>query len=248
MRKDSPMSRDSDEKRPRGLRMNQLCRLSGLPKSTILYYVEQGLLPKPEKTSPNMAYYHPDCVDRLAFIKEMQTRHRLPLASIKKLLAAREQGQEVEHLARLNLIIFGEDSGDSVGSREFCSRTGLEPDQLEELLRAGLILPLTPGRFDQRDLALGQVFARASKQGITCEDLIFYHRLGSEMVDMEMELRQRLTSHLPDSVDAEMTGRMVQSARAVREYVIDRIFQLRVAAHKSLKDPGLPKGRKGEKP
>ena len=241
------MSPDQDGKRPPGLRMNQLCQRSGLPKSTILHYLEQGLLPAPVKTSPNMAYYQPDCVERLAFIKEMQSRHRLSLASIKKLLAAKERGEEVEHLARLNLIIFGEESGEQIGPEEFCSRTGLSPEQLEDLLRAGLILPLAHGCFDQRDLALGQIYARGLEAGITCEDMSFYHRLGSEMVDREMKLRQRVTSHLPDSEDAEVTGNMVQSARAVREYVIDRIFQLRVRASSSLKDHVCNHGRKGEK-
>ena len=40
---------------PKGLRMKQLMEATGLPKSTLLYYVEQGLLPPPVKTSPNMA-------------------------------------------------------------------------------------------------------------------------------------------------------------------------------------------------
>ena len=237
-----------NENRPSGLRMNQLCIESGLPKSTILHYLEQGLLPKPVKTSPNMAYYHPDCVERLAFIKEMQTRHRLPLAAIKKLLAARDRGREVESLARLNLIIFGEVSGDLVGQKEFCSRTGLTSAQLKSLLEAGVILPLSPGRFDQRDIALGRVFTRALEAGLAGQDLAFYHRLGSEMVDLEIKLRQRVTGDLPDGEDAEVTGRMVQAARAVREYVIDRIFQLRVASHKSLKDPGPASGGEEDKP
>ena len=38
------------------MRMNQLMVATGLPKSTLLYYVELGLLPRPVKTSPNMAY------------------------------------------------------------------------------------------------------------------------------------------------------------------------------------------------
>ena len=45
--------------------MNELTGATGVPKSTILYYIAQGLLPEPRKTSPNMAYYDPACVERL---------------------------------------------------------------------------------------------------------------------------------------------------------------------------------------
>lgn len=47
-----------------GLRMKELMEATGLPKSTILFYLEQGLLPKPVKTSRNMAYYPPECMER----------------------------------------------------------------------------------------------------------------------------------------------------------------------------------------
>jgi hypothetical protein len=53
-----------------------------------------------------------------------------------------------------------------------------------------------------------------------------------------MDLRRRLTSHLPLAQDAAVTLRMVQGARATRGYVIDRLFQKRVAAARDLKDHG----------
>ena len=52
--------------------MKELVQATGLPKSTILHYLNQGLLSQPVKTSPNMAYYDPSCVQRVAMIKEMQ--------------------------------------------------------------------------------------------------------------------------------------------------------------------------------
>ena len=51
------------------LKMKQLADATGVAKSTILLYVKRGLLPKPVKTSPNMAYYDPICIQRIAFIK-----------------------------------------------------------------------------------------------------------------------------------------------------------------------------------
>ena len=41
------------------LRMADLVEATGVPKSTILYYVAEGLLPEPVRPKPNVAYYDP---------------------------------------------------------------------------------------------------------------------------------------------------------------------------------------------
>jgi hypothetical protein len=45
-----------------------------------------------------------------------------------------------------------------------------------------------------------------------------------------------MTGHLPDEEDAALTIEMVKSARMCRAYIIDRLFQHRVAAMRDLKD------------
>jgi DNA-binding transcriptional MerR regulator len=62
-----------------GLRKKEQIEATGLRKSAILFYLEQGLLPKPVKTSRTMAYDPPECSGRLQFIKTLQNSHHLPL-------------------------------------------------------------------------------------------------------------------------------------------------------------------------
>ena len=42
--------------------MNDLVKLSHTPKSTVLYYVKEGLLPEPVKDKPNFHLYDEYCV------------------------------------------------------------------------------------------------------------------------------------------------------------------------------------------
>ncbi len=221
---------------PAGLRMKELMSATGLPKSTLLYYVEEGLLPPPAKTSPNMAYYDPACVERAGYIRHLQAQHRLPLGKIKVILAARDRGEDPEALIALGQEVFGEEQGPLLGKEEFRRQSGLSRQTLEEFQAAGLLLPLEAGRYDQRDLAMGRLLAKAQERGVGPGDLAFYHDLGQRIVDAEMALRNRLTRDLPFTVDAEMTLALTQAARATRAYVIDRLFQHRVAAAHSLKD------------
>jgi DNA-binding transcriptional MerR regulator len=217
--------------------MRDLMIITGLPKSTLLYYVEQGLLPAPVKTSPNMAYYDRSCVERAAFIRDMQTRHRLPLDKIRNLLGMRDQGQEVAPLVDLLHIVFGEPR-ELMDLKALCAASGLTPAQVKGLRQARLLLPLSEDGFDQQDLAAALNFAGGLSRGLTSGDLAFYPELGQQIVDREMALRQRLTRDLPLEQDAALTMGMVQVARATRAYVIDRLFQLKVASHRDLKNEG----------
>lgn len=87
---------------------------------------------------------------------------------------------------------------------------------------------------------MGRMYRNALDQGIRAEDLSYYAELGEKIVDREMALRNRMTGGLPYPQDAAATTRMVKNARMCRAYVIDRLFQRRVAAMKDLKEDPAP--------
>lgn len=65
--------------------MSQLAARSGLTVSTIKFYMSQGLLPRPEKSKPNVAYYDEGFLKRLLIIKKMRDEG-LSVHSIKVIL------------------------------------------------------------------------------------------------------------------------------------------------------------------
>jgi predicted DNA-binding transcriptional regulator AlpA len=221
------------------LRMKQLVEATGVPKSTILHYLNQGLLPQPQKTSPNMAYYDPSCTDRIQYIQHLQRRHRLSLSEIKQMMESKGQNLDFSIFSELDTIIFGRtQNGQLLNASEFCKATGLDRRQLKSLLEAKLLLPLQKNRFDPQDIGMGKIYAALSAFGLGGEDMADYVALCEKIVDHEMAVRKRLTHHLPYDQDATLTIELVKSARMMRTYLIDRLFQRRVAAMKDLKDRG----------
>lgn len=217
--------------------MKEIMAATGLPKSTILFYTSQGLLPAPEKTSPNMAFYDPDCIERIRLIRQMQERHRLTLSEIKRFLDEQGNGPGLGATMELNKEIFGSERPRRLlDAHAFCRKTGLSTRQLEELQRARVLLPLEAGRYDAADVEMGRMLLDAFGLGIRAEELSYYAELGEKIVDREMALRTKTTGALPYSEDAAATTRMVKNARMCRSYVIDRLFQQRVATMKDLKD------------
>lgn len=226
-----------DPKRSGWLKMKDLVRATGTPKSTILHYLRQGLLPPPSRTSRNMAYYDPACVERIAFIKTMQRKHRLPLAEIWELLAGLKNSGEIASFMELNAAIFGRQiDKELVDQGEFCRATGLTQGEISSLVTSKLLMPLQPDLFDKEDIIIGRTLKRALQQGLAPQHLDFYRRLAEKIVDEEVAMRRRLTGHLPVEQDVALSREMVSWARALRIYIIDRTFQQRVLSMKSLKD------------
>ena len=222
-----------------GLRMKELAEATGLPKSAILHYVAQGLLPEPVRTGPNMAYYDLACIERIKYIKTIQRRYAFPLGKIKMILSRKDEGKDAESLIELSETIFGSTDGTPLDEAAYRDATGLSSKQIKALIKNGLLLPLKEGRYNEQDVAIGRSYAQGLALGIKASDMAFYAVAAKRIVDEEMRLRARVTAHLPEDQDAGLTRRLVQSARATRNYVIDRTFQRRIAAAVHLKDEGL---------
>lgn len=216
------------------LKMKELVEASNVPKSTILLYAKQGLLPKPVKTSPNMAYYDPVCIERIAFIKRVQSSRRLPLAAIKGLVRELDKGRNVDLLLELQSQVF--DSGNKTfGRAAFCRATGLTMEELNRFCDLGLLIPLEDDTFNEQDKAMGILFKQSLKIGMTPEDLEFYPRIAKTLVEKELSLREKQTRDLAFDENAALTLELTQMARSIRTYVIDRTMQKRLMEYKGLK-------------
>ncbi len=74
------------------MRIKELSQKSGVPKSTIHYYLREGLLHPPNKTGRTMAYYDETHLKKLATIKHLKKDLRMPIAFLKEELARLGEG------------------------------------------------------------------------------------------------------------------------------------------------------------
>jgi DNA-binding transcriptional MerR regulator len=215
------------------LKMKQLADATGVAKSTILLYVKRGLLPTPVKTSPNMAYYDPLCIERIAFIKKVQASHRLPLEAIKGLIREMDKGQDIAPLLALQSMLFGT-TGKILDKKRFCKATGLNPSQVLALCRLRLLVPLGQEGFDDQDLAVARLLKECLDLGVLPEDLGFYPEFARQIVDSEIQLREKYTKDLGFKENADLTLELTRLARGLRSYVIDRTLTTSLLEFKGL--------------
>jgi DNA-binding transcriptional MerR regulator len=220
-----------------GLKISELSKMTGVAKSTILFYVKKGLLPEPVKTSPNMAWYSEECVDKINFIKEMQNRKFVPLDHIKRMMEAIDQDNlHPEMLLNLNKVLFEDKSPDDpvYTRKEFLKETGLNEEYLQKLEKLNLIIPTEDDGeqvYGLEDVQTASGLSKMKKFGITPEDLEYYPRLIAEIVDEDMNLHHSKFGDKHDHADAEfieITETMVEIGRFAREYYFRKLFPLRV--------------------
>jgi len=76
------------------LRISDLVKVSGVPRSTIHFYLRQGILHPPLKTGRTMAYYDESHLERLVVIKKMKRDLRMPTAFLKSKLDEMEKSPQ----------------------------------------------------------------------------------------------------------------------------------------------------------
>ncbi|NQT57093.1 MAG: MerR family transcriptional regulator [Desulfobacteraceae bacterium] len=206
-------------------KMKELMDATGVSKATILHYVKEGLLPEPVKTSPNMAYYPHSCIERIDFIKQLQSKHRLPLAQIKIILEEQDKGREVTPLIELKEVLFGQNGSEHLDKNAFGRVTGLSSEDVDKYLSQDLLIPKEEGRFDPEDVAIGRILRLARDLGIKPEEAEYYPRFAKEIVAKEMAIHKRLVKDRSYEEAINVTMELTRVARAIRAYIIDRVFQ-----------------------
>jgi len=161
------------------LKISELSSLVGVPKEAIRYYIKEGLLPRPQKTSKNMAYYDESFIERIKAIKELQKKRFLPLRIIKNIIGE-DSGESslneiktlleldgkiikpIDHL--LNFI--------PLTAGELMEKTGLPLEELAELEDMEIIKPFLENgqkKHDEYDTRIVEAFARIRSSGATKE-------------------------------------------------------------------------------
>jgi DNA-binding transcriptional MerR regulator len=191
------------------LKISELAAAADVPVATVRHYLREGLLPEPEKTSRNMAYYSPDLVERIRLIKQLQEERFLPLRVIRELLESGDGDPE-----RLRALIDLEDrilesalAGERkrVSAREVKRRYDVPTEVLDRLAKLEVLSPDGRG-YSPSDARIVEAISRFraggydERIGFTVYDTLRYKRALEGLVKEEVEvLMERLAGEMdPD--------------------------------------------------
>ncbi|OGP81614.1 MAG: hypothetical protein A2Y95_05045 [Deltaproteobacteria bacterium RBG_13_65_10] len=195
------------------LRMSELAALTEVPPASIKFYIKEGLLPAPVKTSRNMAYYDETFVEKIRLIKKLQSEHFLPLRVIKEIFL-RTNGEATLDQAHALLALRGlatharAEGREPLAESDVIRRLNTYEAELKDLRRMGLLNPREiDGRwmYDAIDQELLEALQNNRRLGFTREigfqakDLEIYAAVLEVLANEEVKLLiSRTASKLSD--------------------------------------------------
>ena len=153
--------------------VGELAKRTGVSTATINYYVNIGLLPRPEKTGRTRALYPASHAQLIEHIKELKGRG-LTLKVINKVLNSDDPASELGISGESESAAeeFGNDETTAPMSRDRLLReSGLTAGLFERLVRAGLLrrshrVKGRNGMYDRHDLAAARACAVLLQAGV----------------------------------------------------------------------------------
>jgi DNA-binding transcriptional MerR regulator len=218
------------------LKIGEIARKSGVPPSTIRYYVRQGLLPEPTKVNKSMAYYDEGCIEKIQAIRHLQETRYFPLSVIRNILRRMDDGLTLEEAQAIEDAVFGDQTdlpAALIDKKEFLKLTGLKEDDLNQALKSSLIMPFIHEKnetlYNQEDVRFArEVLIKIIDFGQDIKSLGFYVELGEAIVDKEMALRKKAVQGRSTKENIKITTEISKMADFLRTYIIRRIFQRRI--------------------
>jgi len=214
------------------LRMRDLIRESGLPRETIHFYRQQGLLPAPIKTGRNTALYTHEHLERLRHIRELQERQFLPLKAIRAVLDdtvdagfTPEQEDLVRRVRGTLAGWTGAQQRPTVPIADFVPQR-VTRRELRELAEAGQVV-VHGGHVSEDDAVILECWARFKEagfgpaQGIVPANLRLYDEAMQQLIEREARLALDAFAGQP----AEELSRVIELAAPI-------IGRLLIALHR----------------
>ena len=218
------------------LKIGEIAKKSGVPPSTIRYYVRQGLLPEPTKVNKSMAYYDEGCVEKIQAIRHLQEKKYFPLSVIRNILRRMDEGLSLVEAEAIEDAVFGThaDIPDTlIDKKEFLKITGLREEELNLALKSGLLMPYIHEKneifYNQEDVRFARdVLKKIMDFGQDVRELRFYIELGGQIIDKEIALRKRAVQGKSTKENIKITTEISMIADFLRAYVLRRLFQRRI--------------------
>jgi DNA-binding transcriptional MerR regulator len=161
------------------MKLRELVTETGVSTETIQFYLREGVLPKPRKRGRAQADYGKHYIDLIDLIKDLQEKHFLPLAVIKKVIKRLKKiSPSEEHYFRMQSEFFSP-VGDLLSQQEvdgedqFKEITGLGQKWLAKAEDWGIITPEKRNGekvFSSEDVAIGKVMVEMGRIGMGPKD------------------------------------------------------------------------------
>jgi DNA-binding transcriptional MerR regulator len=206
-------------------KISELVAKTDVPKSTILYYIREGLLPEAKKLKSNVHRYSDEHIELIKYIKYMKQEMGSSNEQIKTALEKKNQSfaSSYSMLAPLVQTLSGiPPAAEHYTRKEFIDHYGFEEALLDKLLRDGLLMPINANDFTEKEASIIRLIEKFEEVGADYEIIKKYASLAKELSTLEREVQKELCGVRTDENFSTLWKIMFETLFNAKEYIFHR--------------------------
>ena len=218
-------------------KISELVTKTNVPKSTILYYIREGLLPEAKKIKSNVHRYSDRHVELIGYIKYMKEEIGSTNEQIK--YALQNQNQSFSSSATMlqplmNTLSAIPSDAEHYTKKQFIEHFDIDTTFLEELLHDGIVLPLNEDDYTDREASIIKLVSYFKEVGIDYSILKAYVHHAKALSELEYKMQEQLCSVRNDENFSKLWKIMFESLFNAKNYLFNRnTYQVLLNAVKS---------------
>jgi len=206
-------------------KISELVAKTEVPKSTILYYIREGLLPEAKKVKSNVHRYNDEHIELIKYIKYMKQEMGSSNEQIKAALEKKNQSfaSSFSMLAPLMQTLSGIPSdAKHYTKKDFLAYYGFENNLLERLLKDEVLIPIGCDDFTEKEASIIRLIEKFQEVGVDYEIVKRYVKHAKELSNMEREIQKELCGARTDENFSTLWKIMFETLFNAKEYVFSR--------------------------
>ncbi|WP_345992259.1 MerR family transcriptional regulator [Sulfurimonas sp. HSL-1716] len=206
-------------------KISQLVSMTGMPKSTILYYIREGMLPEAKKIKSNVHVYNDEHLELIKYIKYMKnsigsSNDDIKIALKNKNSSLATSFTMIEPL--MNTLSLVSKNDRFYTKEEFIGSFKINEKLLDKLIDDGLIVSLHDDRFTEKDVIIIRLVESFEQVGLQYEILKQYMLHAKEISKLERKMQEQLCKVRTDDNFTTLWEIMFDTLFKAKEYVFNR--------------------------
>ncbi len=206
-------------------KISELVAKTNVPKSTILYYIQEGLLPEAKKIKSNVHRYNDEHLELIKYIKYMkekigssneQIKHELKNKnqSFSSSFAMLEPLMNTLSAVPIDAIHYTKD--------EFITRYELDEELVETLLKDEILLPIDDDDYTEKEASIVELVEDFKDVGVDYQLLRSYVLQAKELSRLEHQIKIQLCTQTNDENFSTLWKIMFETLFNAKEYIFSR--------------------------
>ena len=206
-------------------KISELVAKTDVPKSTILYYIREGLLPEAKKIKSNVHRYSDEHIELIHYIKYMKEEIGSNNEQIK--FALQNQNQSLSSSATMlqplmNTLSSVPSDAKHFTKKEFIAHFDVDATLLEELLNDGILLPIHEDDYTDREASIIKLVIYFKEVGVDYSILRAYAHHAKALSELEFQMKTQLCSVRNNQNFSTLWKIMFESLFNAKTYLFNR--------------------------